>query len=62
MTQPKDKMLSFRGPATIEERAEKIRAAIARTGPDVKLSAVYRLAMERGLEVLEQQYRDKKGR
>jgi hypothetical protein len=53
----KDKLLSFRAPADFEARCEHIRAAIAKTGPDVKLSAVYRLALERGLEHLERQYR-----
>jgi hypothetical protein len=52
-----DRRIALRAPEQIWARVEKIQTAIARTGVSVKASEVLRMALDRGLDVLERKYR-----
>lgn len=52
-----DRRIALRAPADLYEQAEKIQLAIARQGIPVKTADVLRMALERGLKVLERKYR-----
>jgi hypothetical protein len=55
--EPADRQIVLRAPASIVERAERIHAGFARQHIRLSLSEVYRLALERGLGVLERRAR-----
>jgi hypothetical protein len=54
---PHDRLIQFRAPAGLQERADRVREAMAQDGLDVKTAAVYRQALELGLRALEDRYK-----
>lgn len=54
-----DRKIAFRASSETYDRAEKIRAAIARQGLSVKTSEVLRMALEEGLTALERKFKRK---